>query len=406
MPPRSRGSDCLFSFAQLVKQDAVQQILAASPAPRHETVPLSQACGRVLHTSLVADRDHPPFNRSTMDGYAVRAAECTAGATLRLVGDLPAGSIPPDELPAGTCIAIATGAAVPKACDAVVEHERTDRGDPVRFDIETVSPGRNIHPQGVDRAQGEVLLEAPLRLGPADIGVAAIAGHAHLLVAQAPSVAIVTTGDELVAIEEVPGPFQLRDSNSPMLAAALRSFGADVTHLVRVPDELKATTETLAALDVDLLITVGGVSQGTRDHIKPAWEALGATPIIERVPIQPGRPTRCWTTPRGVALALPGNPVSAMVCLHLFARPWVRATLGLPPLGDWSTTTLAHDVTPNPNRTLYRAAHVDDVANLASWHGSGDLPHLAATDGIVEIAIGSEPLPTGTPCPFLPWSLD
>jgi molybdopterin molybdotransferase len=191
-----------------------------------------------------------------------------------------------------------------------------------------------------------------------------------------------------------------------MLAAALRSFGANVTTLCRAPDDLHATIEALESIDVDLLITVGGVSQGTRDHVKPAWDALGATPLVDRVPIQPGKPTRCWKTPSGTALALPGNPVAAIICAHLFARPWVRASLGLLPLDDWSNIALDHDVTPNPTRTLYRAVNVNSNARLATWHGSGDLPHLAGTDGIVECAMQRDVIPAGTVCPFLRWTLD
>jgi molybdopterin molybdotransferase len=272
---------------------------------------------------------------------------------------------------------------VPFSCDAVVEHEQTDRATPVRFSLDAVEPGRNIHPRGIDRAEGDVLLQSPLRLSPADIGVAAIAGQTTLVVARAPTVAIV-----------------------PMLAAALRSFGANVTTLCRAPDDLHATIEALESIDVDLLITVGGVSQGTRDHVKPAWDALGATPLVDRVPIQPGKPTRCWKTPSGTALALPGNPVAAIICAHLFARPWVRASLGLLPLDDWSNIALDHDVTPNPTRTLYRAVNVNSNARLATWHGSGDLPHLAGTDGIVECAMQRDVIPAGTVCPFLRWTLD
>ena len=389
-----------------MKHDAVDKIASTALPPHAVGVSLDNACGRVLLEPVKADRDHPPFDRATMDGYAVHAAECTNGTTLPVVGDLPAGTTPPGDVPAGTCITIATGAAVPMSCDAVVEHEQTDRANPVRFNLDRVEPRRNIHPRGVDCAEGDVLLKPPLRLSPADIGVAAIAGKMSLTVARAPTVAIVTSGDELVDVAHTPGPYQLRDSNGPMLAAALRSFGADVTTICRAPDDLEATIEVLKSIDVDLLLSVGGVSQGTHDHIKPAWDAIGATLLVDRVPIQPGKPTRCWKTPTGMAIALPGNPVAAIICAHLFARPWIRASLGLQPLGDWSSIALAHDVMPNPTRTLYRAAHVNTDARLATWHGSGDLPHLAGTDGIVECAMQRDVIPAGTVCPFLRWTLD
>jgi molybdopterin molybdotransferase len=388
-----------------LKHDAVEAILRSAPIPCGEEVSLGAAAGRVLLKPIHIDRDHPPFDRATMDGYALRATEVAAGCTLKVVGDLGAGTAPPNAVSEGCCIAIATGAALPEGLDAVVEHEETDRGDPVCFTIPHVEPGRNIHRQGVDRHAGDCLVEAPIRLGPAEIGAAAIAGSSHLAVARKPTVAIVTTGDELVAVGATPGPYELRNSNGPMIAAAVEEFGAEVHSITHAPDDLAATKAVFQDIDADLIVSIGGVSAGTRDHVPPAWAALGATQIVERVPIQPGRPTRCWTTARGVALALPGNPVSALVCLHLFARPWVRAAVGLDPLGDWTTAILANDATPNPARTLYRACTFKETASIATWHGSGDLPHLAATDGILELAMSDSPIPAGSVCPYLPWRI-
>lgn len=384
---------------------AVEIVLDTARAPTITRSPLNESLGRVLARTLHADRDHPPFDRATMDGYAVRTAEISFGATLPVASEVPAGTNPPKHTPPGSCIAVATGAAVPEDFDAVIEHEQTDRSNPVRFDVKSVQPGRNIHFRGVDRAAGDVILNAPCRLGPAEIGIAASSGHHEVDLSTPPRIAIISTGEELIDIDAAPNSVQVRDSNSLMISSSVTELGGEVVCHERAQDELEATIDALSAasLNCDLLITIGGVSAGDRDYVPAAWERLGAKPLIERVPIQPGRPTRLWQHNSCVGLALPGNPVSALVCMHLFGRPWIRAALGLDPLGDWRSAPIAKPVKPNPHRTLYRACVVRDHADIPAWHGSGDLPHLAGTDGLIELPMQEEDLDAGTTCPFLPW---
>ena len=398
----------------LSRRDAVEAVIPFAVAPSSEEVDLADAGQRILATPINADRDHPPFNRSTMDGYAVRAAEVAPERVFPVVGSVSAGTAPPPSVDPGSCVAIATGAALPPDLDAVIEHERSNRENPVRFELPSIESGRNIHPRGIDRKAGAPVLPEAIRLGPAEIGIAASNGHHRIQVRRRPTVALISTGDELVDIRETPGPWQLRDSNRPMLAAAINDIGGEVRSQARAIDTLEDTADQLreAMSQCDLVVTIGGVSAGERDHVPAAWEMLGAKPLINRAAIQPGRPIRAWQADQVTAIALPGNPVSALVCLHLFARPWLRAGLGLDPLADWEVGELERPARTNPHRTALRPCHQTTRdspgttrVSVAAWHGSGDLPHLAETIGIVELDPEAGPeIPAGTPCPLLRWS--
>ena len=393
------------------RHEAVEMVVRLASTSPTEFVELGLANGRILAEDLVAERDHPPFNRATMDGYAVRSEDIQPGRPLTVAGDVPAGREHREPVPKMACVSIATGAAVPRELDAVIEHERSDRGTPVRFDLDVVEPGRNIHPRAIDRSRGDTILAEGSRLGPAELGIAAGNGNARIPVRVRPRVALLSTGDELVPVEGTPGPCQIRDSNRLMLETAVTALGGELVHVAHVADTIEETTRALrtAQETAALVLSIGGVSAGTRDHIPAAWTALGARQVVAGMRIQPGRPLRAWELEAGVAIALPGNPVSALVCLHLVVRPWLRATQGLDPLGDWQTTELAEAARPNPRRVAYRPCLDRTIEGdprrrviVAPWHGSGDLPHLANTVGLVELASDRGPeLPAGTHCPFL-----
>ena len=395
----------------LHRVEAVDALLQAAPKTSSEPVSIHDALGRVTVEPVRTDRDHPPFNRSTMDGFAVRNSDIVPGVSLPVYADVPAGSPPPSQVPKGHCVKIATGAAVPDALNAVVQHELCSTEEPIAFNVEYISSGHNIHHQGADLKKGEILIEAGVLLGPAEIGSAASGGHDVFPVAKRPRIAVVSTGDELVDLDQQPGPWQLRDSNSPMIAAAVQSLGGELIECARARDTPDDTISVLDRLrtSADMVITLGGVSVGHKDHIPGAWDALNARPLMERPLIQPGRPTRAWTNEYGVAVGLPGNPVSALVCMHLFVRAWIRAVLGLEPLGDWSTARICEETRPNPKRTLYRACRKEldheghQHARVHLWHGSGDLPHLVQSDGIVELPLREEMVSDDCVLPFLPW---
>lgn len=390
--------------------DALDALLGAVTAPlpgASESAPLDAAAGRVLADDLCADRDLPPFDRSAMDGYAVRASEIRVGRTFAVHGDAPAGAPEIEAGPPGTCVRIATGAPVPSGLDAVVPHERTDRGDPVRIESGETSAGDAVHPRGADARSGDVLAPAGTRIGPAIVGLAATVGREQLDVRPRPRVAILTTGDEVRSPSESVAPHQIRNSNGPMLAALARDAGAEValvTHAADDPDRtVAAVRESIASAEV--VLTVGGISAGERDHVAGAVADAGGRLVLRGAAIQPGRPiTGAIVDPDGtVVIALPGNPVSALACFTLFAAP-LLARLSGSERPAWTTIPLAAPVRPNPRRTAFRPARLESGgAAVPTWQGSGDLAHTAGTAGLVRLPRTADTLDAGTLLPFMPW---
>lgn len=376
--------------------------------------------GAVLAAPILADRDHPPFDRATMDGYALRARD--SRLPLRVVDSVPAGSPPPDEVPEASCVAIATGAAVPADLDAVIEHEATDRGDPLTIHLDQVLPGRNVHPKSADARAGDVLLPSGIRIDHIARGIAVAAGAAigegSVMVRSRPRVSLVTTGNEVRPIDDpLDGPddaVRIRNSNGSLLASLLTdrsTFGAILSPPMHADDDLQATAEALdaAAASSDLVITVGGVSAGVLDLVPAHWAGRGWSALIRGVRMQPGRPFSLWQSPdrTTIAVGLPGNPVSAFACTQIFIRAWIRASLGLDPKTGCWRLPLIDPVRPNPKRPAFRPATVvmDPTGRpgvrIPTWQGSGDLPHLAGTDGLARLDPGDGELPAGTLIDFL-----
>src|SRR5437879_6222029 len=283
---------------------------------------LADALGDALAQEVHSDRDYPPFNRSTRDGYAVRTSDAAKGATLRCVGEIKAGDAVTQPLAPGSCIQIMTGAAVPAGADAVVMIEFTERaGDNVTFQRAT-NPGQNIVKKGTEARSGDIALKSSLRLGFAELALAAQVGAAELLCARRPRVAILSTGDEIVPVTEKPGPFHIRNSNSVSLAAQVRLAGGEPVLLGNAldrVDDLGAKIEL--GLKEDILVLSGGVSMGKYDLVETVLKSLGAEFYFDAVAIRPGKPAvfgRCRDT---FVFGLPGNPVSTMVTFQLFVTP-------------------------------------------------------------------------------------
>ena len=365
--------------------------IAAAPT---ETVALSQAAGRVLRTPIVADRDLPPCDRARMDGYALRAADLAADVTLPVVGEVRAGDDGMIEVPVGSCVRIATGAPLPQGLDAVVEHERSDRGDPVRFDLESIEAGRSVHRRGGDARDGTVLCEAGVRLQAHHLGLLATVGVAHPEVSVPIRVGVISSGDELLPVTARPEAHQIREGNAPMITAALESMGARLVHHAHVPDDPAATREALeqGLQRCDLLVTIGGISAGDHDHIRPQLEALGVDWQVASARIKPGKPVHVgrWHGDTLVT-CLPGNPVSALVCTHLFCRPLIAARSGRRDDPVWDLRRLREPVASDPVRRAFRPARLEDDGQLVvpGWRGSGDLAHLADCTGIVDLGPSS-----------------
>jgi molybdopterin molybdotransferase len=368
--------------------EARRKVIEAGSAlrrdPARERVDLSRACGRVLAEPIVTDREYPPFNRATRDGFAVRAADAVAGATLRCIGEIKAGSGFDRTVGAGECVQIMTGAATPRGADAVVMIEHTKiSGDSVTF-ARAAEPGQNIVPRGREARAGQQLLAPGTRLGYAEMAVAAQVGHSPVSAFARPRVAVFSTGDEVVDIAAKPGPLQIRNSNALALATLVSLAGGEPLPLGNAADEKGNLREMIEqGLKADLLVLSGGVSMGKYDLVESVLAELGAEIIFESVNMRPGKPT-VFGTCRGVPVfGLPGNPVSTMVTFELFVTPMIDLLAGaaareLPAFA----ARLTHAVRERGDLAHFVPARVErpngePQVTALQWQGSGDTVTVA-----------------------------
>lgn len=318
-------------------QEASQRILAAIRPLDVESIALRDALGRVLATDVHSPIEHPPWDNSSMDGYAVRSAdirEASAGTpvSLRVIDTVRAGQLPSSDVAPGTAIRIMTGAPIPRGADSVVRVEDTNGGEQDVEIRDARDARRNIRPRGEDLQLGGLAVPRGTVLGPAQIGVLASVGCATVSVHRRPKVAVLSSGDELVDVDQfeaVRRGERIVSSNSYTLVNSVRVAGAEVLDLGIVPDDPAAYTERLsAAHGCDLLITSGGVSVGAFDFTKDVLRSLGAELRLWRVSMRPGAPLGFGTLGELPWLGLPGNPVSALVTFELFARPLIRKQRG------------------------------------------------------------------------------
>lgn len=389
--------------------EALEQALAiVTPITDCESVQLDTAVGRTLAEPIIADRNLPPYNRSQMDGYAVVASEIHHGISMEVTSRVAAGSdVTVDRTP-NTCVAIATGAPVPPQFDAVVQHELTDRGDlsggSVTFHVEEVNVGKAIHPCGADAIVGNVLIDTGTKLAPQHIGIAATVGAVTLTVRRKPKVIVLTSGDEVVLPFVTPQKHQIRNGNGPMITSLFETIGCEVVHHQHVRDEAQATTQAVsdALQKCDVLITIGGVSAGERDFFPQAFVQSNVKFAVKGASIQPGKPVMVGKSTNAIVIGLPGNPVSALACAHLFVLPIVLSLLGSDPTLQWIELPLAQPVVPNKHRTVFRPCNiVDGKIVIPSWQGSGDLSHTANTIGLAQLPIVDAEIPANKNVQFL-----
>ncbi len=325
-------------------EEAQRRVLRAFQPLEAEQVPILEATGRALAEDVRADGDIPPYPNSSMDGYAVRAADTAAASRqtpvrLCVVGDLPAGQVPQHHVTPGTAVRIMTGAPLPPGADAVVKVEDTDSANGTVSIFAEVEPGNYVRPAGEDVRQGSLVLHRGTQLRPQEIGMLAALGHPEVPVARKPRVAILATGDELVPIDAPLAPGKIRNTNSYSNAAQVIKLGGDPVLLGIARDTVaELTTAIQAGLhhDVDLFLTSGGVSVGDFDLVKDVLAAEGQIDFW-RVRMKPGKPL-AFGHIRGVPiLGLPGNPVSVMVSFEMFARP---ALLKMQGAVDWERPTV------------------------------------------------------------------
>ena len=367
-----------------------------------EPVELIAAQGRVLAEPVLADRDIPPFPRSTRDGYAVRSADLSQlPRTLKVIGEVTAGeSIEriPARINSGQAVSIMTGALVPNGADAVVMVEFTTRGAD-RVEISrSVAAGENVVPRGAEAKEKSVLLEKGSRLNEAAIALAASVGKSELPVYRPPRVAVLTTGDEIVEINASPGPTQIRNSNSYSLAVQIRNAGAEPLLLPIAPDEpkhLRALIEE--GLQADLLLITGGVSMGRYDLIEPVLAEMRAEFFFTGAKIQPGRPVvfgRAASRKRSSTFffGLPGNPISTMVTFELFTRPMIEALSGeLPRKLMFLHARLKAEIHVKTGLKRFLPAILSgefdrSTVELIPWQGSGDIAATARANCYIVVA--------------------
>jgi molybdopterin molybdotransferase len=406
--------------------------------PAVERVPLRQALGRVLAEPLRADIDQPPFPRSTRDGFACRAAEASTHRPLTLAGSTRAGQTPSGSLPRGTVWEIMTGAPVPTGADAVIMLEHVEESDTnvkesrahaaetgsasartIRLlPPRTVRKGENIVARAAQAREGEELLPIGSSIASAQIALAASCGSTELNVFVKPRVAILSTGDELVPIHSIPGPSQIRNSSSAMLAALVSAAGGDPWILPIARDTAKSLSAALARAAVaDLLLITGGVSAGKFDLVEPALIRAGARFHFTGVRIQPGKPLVFGEMSRIVTtkiqkqnsakrccciFGLPGNPVSSAVTFLLFAAPVVAALAGRSAHGPrFALARLTEDVKTKTGLTRFLPAActfsgpTPEVA-LVPWQGSGDLAAMARANCFLVVPEDADRLHAGS----------
>jgi molybdopterin molybdotransferase len=389
--------------------EAIQIVRQQTHLLPAESVPLQDALGRVLAVDVVADSDLPPFDRSQMDGYAVRAGDVqSAPARLRIVGESAAGKGWHNQLEEGQAVRIMTGAPVPVGADSVQQVELTHElkdGTVVEL-LESVETGKSIVQQGSEIRAGETVLTAGTIVNAAMMAVLAAFGYATVRVFRKPRVAVMATGSELVAADQKPGQDQIRDSNNYSIAAYAQLAGATVQRLPLASDETAVLKSRLAeaAETCDVIVTSGGVSMGVYDLTKAALRELDAELFFERIALRPGKPTVFARLPNGTLIfGLPGNPVSVAVTFNLFARTALLVMQGAAdPVLKRETAALARSVKGTADRDSYLPVQLttnDDgelIAFPLKWGGSSDFVAFALTTALAIVPAGLKSLDAGS----------
>lgn len=391
-------------------QQATKIVLENTIDLQTETIKLENAIGRQLRENLIADRPFPPFNRVAMDGIAIRFADFENGQrTFPIIGVQAAGSSQLFVSESGICVEVMTGAMLPKGVDTVIRYEDIlIEKNQARVQVETIKNGQNVHKKGTDRTQGEILVKTGQLISPAEVGVAATVGKSELQVTKLPKVAIISTGDELVNVSEIPKPYQIRSSNVYTISTLLKQYQIK-PELFHIVDNQQATIEKLRVLlnDFDVLILSGGVSKGKFDYIPAALESLNVEKLFHRVRQKPGKPF--WfgkNVANKVVFALPGNPASSFMCTNRYFLPWLRASMNLQPL-NYQYVTLAENFTFKANLQYFLQVKINYekagqiTAKPLAGKGSGDLANLADVDGFLELPAEKTDFLKGEVYPFI-----
>lgn len=397
-------------------EEAQQLVFARMPELRAEEVSLGKAAGRILRQEIVAERDHPPFDRVMMDGIALSTEGLAqVSRKFKMAGIQAAGTAPLTLPSIDSCIEVMTGAVLPRGCNVVVPVEQIEVEDKVARiapDL-VIEPGQFIHTVGSDRRAGSVLLAPGCKLDGPCIAVLASEGYARVAVAACPRICVVATGNELVEVASKPQPHQIRLSNAPAIAASLNLHGWDTVttrHLIDDREVLQREFEALLE-DHDILILSGGVSKGRYDYVPEVLAALGVAADFHGIRQRPGKPM--WFGAREqdgkVVFALPGNPVSSLVCLHRYVLPALLKAAASNPRPE--SVRLGEEFTFKQQLTGFVPVRLgsdesgETVASAQTTHTSGDFAALAMSDGFVELPEKTGSLAAGFSAKLYRWQI-
>jgi molybdopterin molybdotransferase len=393
------------------QQEAIQIIGSRLFVPKDERVNLDLSPKRVLVENVKADRDMPPFDRVTMDGIAISHKTFEKGRRTFNVERTIAAGDPQQQLnDENCCVEIMTGATMPLGADTVIRYEDTDIKDGVAtVTANQVISKQNVHFRGIDKHQGDLVLKEGVQIGAAEVSIAASVGKSELMVKSLPVAVVISTGNELVDIQDNPEPHQIRKSNVFAIRTQLEKWGIEC-ELLHLPDNQKSIESNLAnaLTKYDLIVLSGGVSKGKFDYVPDALAALGVEKHFHKVKQRPGKPFWFGSTTRGtVVFALPGNPVSTFMCLQVYIRYWLNASLNLDQPNF--NVVLGEDVKFKPDLSYFLqcSTKLNDEGRLIATpvigNGSGDFANLVDADGFVLLPHGRSDFDKGEVYAYFPY---
>lgn len=392
-------------------EEAESIILDNLYKPKIISIEIERAAGHVLAESVYADRDFPPFNRVTMDGIAIGYAYFKNGQRTFTVEGIQAAGMPLQKLnQENNAMEVMTGAMLPGGTDTVIRYEDIElENQTAVILIDAVDPAQNIHPQGQDCRKGDCLFSKGLKLSPAEIALMASIGKSQVTVFQFPKTAIISTGDELVGVNEQPLPWQIRRSNTYALQAAFKQMDhpSDQFHIPDNEDQLK---EELARIfeNYELIILSGGASKGKYDFVPKTLEHLGVKKHFHQISQRPGKPLWFGTSSTHTVFALPGNPVSTYMCFYRYIKPWLEKSVGINSSKKFAI--LSSDFQFSPALTYFlQVKMVNELGRLMAYPeaggGSGDFANLKDVDGFLELPLNQTVFKSGDVYPYYPFRI-
>lgn len=389
----------------LTPEEALKIVLDATPQLEPAAVSPNDALGRVLAQDVCADRAYPPFDRSMMDGFAVRVSD--AGKTIPVVGEVAAGTTFDDTLPTGACVAIMTGAPCPSGTEAVVQKEHVHLSDGAAELPATIAPDRNIVRTGSECARGAVIVERGARATPLHRALMESFGLESVSVIPQAAATVIGTGSELVSDSAAPGVAQIRSSNAPVLGDFIQAAGADCLAYRTAGDTLEAIAEAFeGASEGNVVISTGGVSVGTYDLVPKALESLGAKIHFHGVEQRPGKPMLFATYRNQLVFGLSGNPMACIVGFNIYVLPALRTLMGFAPPSPRFSGVLTSAIKGRGTFTWFAtglAEHVDGGCRVTPHVGRGaaDMFTTASANALIYVPPGAE-LAAGAPVTFQP----